>query len=117
MTSEFESATDSDSPGGSGAGSAHGASLDQIAPLTPNAWLRYDMIRRLLPPGIESVLEIGCGQGALGARLSEQYQYVGIEPDPDSFRVAQGRFAHLTRGQVRSTDVASLDPAERFDLV
>lgn len=93
------------------------ASLSRIAPLTPNAWLRYDVIRRMLPDGVTSVLEVGCGQGALGARLAEQYRYVGLEPDPDSYQVAEGRFAHLKQGEVRRAEVGSLDPSERFDLV
>ena len=118
MNSESEPAVaDPDGPGDTGAASAHGLSLNQLAPLTPNAWLRYDVIRRMLPPGVTSTLEVGCGQGALGARLAAQYQYVGLEPDPDSYRVAKERFAHLLRGEVRAAPVESLDPAERFDLV
>jgi SAM-dependent methyltransferase len=118
MSSENQSATSE--PGGSGNGGgapAQALSLNQLAPLTPNAWLRYDVIERMLPAGITSVLEVGCGQGALGARLSARYRYLGIEPDPDSFRVAQGRFAHITQGEVRPATVESLDPEERFDLV
>lgn len=119
MGDEIESAaTELERPGGGNAASAQELPLNQLAPLTPNAWLRYDMIKRMLPPGVTSVLEVGCGQGALGARLSEQYErYLGIEPDEGSFQVAQGRFAHLRHGEVRSTHVESLDPAERFDLV
>ena len=92
-------------------------SLNRLAPLTPNAWLRYDVIRRMLPPDAVTVLEVGCGQGALGARLSAQCRYVGIEPDPDSFKVAEGRFALLAHGEVRPTTIESLQPDERFDLV
>jgi SAM-dependent methyltransferase len=118
MNSEYgPAATEFDRPEDKGTTSAHGWSLDQLAPLTPNAWLRYDLITRMLPPGITSVLEIGCGQGALGAHLAERYRYVGLEPDPDSSRVAKERFAHLTRGEIRTAAVESLDPAERFDLV
>ncbi len=96
---------------------AEGMSLDKLAPLAPNAWLRYDLIRQMLPPGVTKVLEIGCGQGALGVRLSEQYEYVGIEPDDDSYRVAEQRFAHVQKGEVRPISLESLDPAEQFDLV
>ncbi|HEX4787989.1 MAG TPA: class I SAM-dependent methyltransferase [Actinospica sp.] len=92
-------------------------SLNQLAPLAPNAWLRYDVIRRMLPPDVTSVLEIGCGQGAFGARLSEKYQYVGLEPDPDSYGVAQQRFAHLKQGEVRPLSVEQLEQDERFDMV
>ena len=52
-------------------------------PFTLNAWLRYDLIERTLAglDGIESILEIGAGRGALGARLAMRYRYVGVEPD------------------------------------
>ena len=118
MNSEFKSTeAEFDRPGDKGAAPANGRSLNQLAPLTANAWLRYDVIRRMLPSDVTSVLEIGCGQGAVGARLSAQYQYVGLEPDPDSYRVAKERFARFTRGEIRAADIDSLDPAERFDLV
>lgn len=100
--------------------SAGRLSLNQIAPLTPNAWLRYDVIQRMLPPGVATVLEVGCGQGAVGARLSTRFRYLGIEPDADSFRVAKGRFEHLGglgQGEVRDVTVESLDASEKFDLV
>jgi SAM-dependent methyltransferase len=92
-------------------------SLNRLAPLTPNAWLRYDVIQRLMPAGVTDVLEIGCGQGALGARLSAQYRYVGLEPDPESFAVAEGRFARLDGGQVRNVPLATLGAEDQFDLV
>lgn len=118
MNSEFESAVaEFDLPRDKSAATAHGWSLNRLAPLAPNAWLRYDVIRRMMPPGATSVLEIGCGQGALGARLSGDYQYVGLEPDPVSCQVAKERFTHLMRGEIRAADVESLDPAERFDVV
>src|SRR6202034_4028879 len=61
------------------------ADVDAVAPLAPNAWLRYDVVQRMLPPdGITDVLEIGCGQGAFGARLARRYRYLGVEPDKTS---------------------------------
>lgn len=92
-------------------------SLNRLAPLTPNAWLRFDVIGRMMPPDVADVLEIGCGQGALGARLSARYNYLGLEPDPQSFAVAEARFAELGSGRVRNASVADLAPEERFDLV
>ena len=65
--------------------------LDEVAPLTPNAWLRFDVIERLLPAGVTDVLEIGCGQGALGVRLADRFDYLGVEPDGSSFAVAEWR--------------------------
>jgi SAM-dependent methyltransferase len=91
--------------------------VEQIAPLAPNAWLRYDAFVRMLPPGIHDVLEVGCGRGGFGARLAQRYNYLGLEPDPTSFAVAQGRIAALGRGEVRNEFVEALGDDERFDLV
>lgn len=89
-----------------------------LPPLSPNAWLRYDVVQRLLPADVRSVLEVGCGQGALGARLAAGgLDYVGIEPDPVSATVAASRVAAVGRGTVRSLSVEALDPASTYDLV
>jgi SAM-dependent methyltransferase len=90
--------------------------LDAVAPLTPNAWLRYDVVEQLLPSGITDVLEVGCGQGALGTRLARRYEYLGVEPDKSSYGVAQQRMALIKRGEVRNIPVGELGD-ERFDLV
>jgi SAM-dependent methyltransferase len=89
---------------------------DRWAPLTPNAWLRFDVVSRMVPAGITDVLEIGCGQGALGARLARRYRYVGVEPDPASCAVARERVARAGGGDVHNGPLGTLD-AERFDLV
>jgi glycosyltransferase involved in cell wall biosynthesis len=86
------------------------------APLTPNAWLRYDVVTRMLPAGVHDVLEVGCGQGALGVRLAQRYQYLGLEPDQSSWAVAQRRISAAGRGEVRNIRVDALGP-EQFDLV
>jgi SAM-dependent methyltransferase len=90
--------------------------LDALAPLAPNAWLRFDLITRMLPPGVRDVLEVGCGQGSVGARLAQRYQYLGIEPDATSFDVARQRVAAMGSGEVRQVSLADLGD-ERFDLV
>jgi SAM-dependent methyltransferase len=61
--------------------------------LTPNAWLRFDLIRQLLSqvPDASSLLEIGCGGGAFAARVSSRYEYVGYEPDRQSYELAHQR--------------------------
>ncbi len=103
---------------GQGTGArAVAAPLDQLAPLTPNAWLRYDLIRRMIPSSVQDILEIGCGMGALGVRLSTQYRYLGLEPSPESFAVARERMARGGQGEVRNVLAEALDPQERFDLV
>jgi glycosyltransferase involved in cell wall biosynthesis/SAM-dependent methyltransferase len=90
--------------------------VEAVAPLTPNASLRYDLVGRMLPPGITDVLEVGCGQGAAGVRLAQRYQYLGVEPDRQSWEVARRRIAAVGRGEVRNVTVDALGD-ERFDLV
>lgn len=88
-----------------------------LPPLTFNAWLRYDVVRRLMPADVRSVLEIGCGQGAVGARLAAAgYDYLGLEPDDVSYRRAAMRLAAVGRGEVRHEALAALDSGARFDL-
>jgi len=93
------------------------ANVNAVAPLTPNAWLRYDVITHILPAGVTDVLEIGCGQGSLGARLAQRYRYLGVEPDRTSWTVAQRRISAVgPGGEVRNIPVDALG-TERFDLV
>ncbi|MEP6598567.1 MAG: class I SAM-dependent methyltransferase [Actinomycetota bacterium] len=61
-------------------------------PLAIRAWLRYDVVSRVIDRlNPHTVLEIGCGQGAFGARLAGRVDYLGVEPDETSYRVAAGR--------------------------
>jgi SAM-dependent methyltransferase len=93
------------------------ASPDAVAPLAPNSWMRYDLVQRMLPGGVTDVLEVGCGQGAFGARLAQRYHYLGVEPDPTSYAVARQRVAAVAgRGEVRNVLSADLGDAQ-FDLV
>ncbi|MFG2043759.1 class I SAM-dependent methyltransferase [Dactylosporangium sp. NPDC048998] len=96
-----------------------GARLDRLAPLSLNAWLRLDVVSRLFPAGVRDVLEIGCGQGGFGARLAQRYDYVGIEPDPASFAVAEQRLRLAGAGGVARVANIRLEelPAARFDVV
>jgi SAM-dependent methyltransferase len=80
--------------------------------LTIGGWLRYSVLRRLLPADGSSVLEIGCGRGALGEILSRSYDYVGIEPDAESFAAARARLGD----RVRRVSDDQLPPGQ-FDLV
>lgn len=87
-------------------------------PLALNAWLRYDVVSRLVPGTATSVLEIGCGAGAFAARLAVDFDYLGVEPDGTSYAAARARLADLGRGEVRhgrSDDV--VESGRRFDLV
>ena len=90
--------------------------VNKVAPLPPTARLRYDVGERMLPPGITDVLEVGCGRGAFGIRLAQRYRYVGVEPDQESWTVAQRRISAAGPGEVRNVAASALG-AERFDLV
>lgn len=91
--------------------------VDTVAPLAPNAWLRYDVITRMMPTGVRDILEIGCGRGAVGARLARDHSYLGLEPDASSYQVARQRVAAIGRsGEVRQISLADLEDGT-FDLV
>lgn len=83
--------------------------------LALNAWLRYDCISRSLAalPGVDSILEVGTGLGAVGARLARRYGYVGLEPSRESCAVARSRIEPLG-GTVICGDVTALDPGDMF---
>src|SRR6476659_5003165 len=84
-------------------------------PMTITAWLRWDVIERLLPAGTSRVLDIGAGAGTIGAMLARRYDYVGVEPDAISFRAAQRRVGEL--GTVLNCSFEDLRAAEEYDLV
>ena len=92
------------------------AGINAVAPLAPNARLRYDVVERMLPAGVTDVLEIGCGQGSVGARLAQRYHYLGLEPDRASWELARQRLRAVGRGEVRNIASGDLG-TERFDLV
>ena len=90
-----------------------------LPPLSLHAWLRYDLIRRILDDsaGIHTVLEVGAGQGAIGARLAARYDYTGVEPDLVSFERAQARLERLGRGRMVNGYVSDLPADQTFDMV
>jgi SAM-dependent methyltransferase len=89
-----------------------------LPPLSPNGWLRWEVVSRLLPPGRLDVLELGCGQGGFGARLAQRYHYLGVEPDAVSCTVARARVAAAGGGgEVRQGDESVVAADELFDLV
>ncbi|HYI45275.1 MAG TPA: class I SAM-dependent methyltransferase [Actinomycetota bacterium] len=96
----------------------HQAQLN-LPPLSLNAWLRYDFIERILAglEGVGRVLEVGTGQGAIGARLASRYDYTGVEPDLDSFAVARKRLERVGRGRMVNGFVSDLPADATFDLV
>ena len=73
------------------------------------------MLRRL--DGVESVLEIGVGEGAMATRLAQRFQYSGVELDARSFDTAQTRLERAGRGRVMLGDESALADDATFDLV
>lgn len=94
-----------------------GTTQPQVPPLTARGWLRWAVVAPIvaeLAPA--SVLELGCGQGAVGARLAATAAYTGVEPDAQSSAVARDRIEPLG-GTVIHGDHTALPPGARFDLV
>jgi SAM-dependent methyltransferase len=74
-------------------------------------WMRWGIVRGLVPEDVVTVLEIGAGLGGMGALLAERFAYTGIEPDPVSQAVA----AQRTGGRVICATADQLETT--FDLV
>ena len=85
----------------------------KIYPLSLHAWLRYDAVERLLPREARTVLEVGVGQGSVGAMMAAKYDYVGVEPDATSFETARRR---ISNGRVLNVSLEEL-PSSEHDLV
>jgi SAM-dependent methyltransferase len=91
--------------------------LDAPPPLTPMGCLRFDVVSRWLDQlRPATVLEVGCGQGAVGARLARTARYVGVEPDGSSYTVAHERVAAAGGTVIHGDDTAVPDGAQ-YDLV
>lgn len=95
------------------------SSSAKLPPLTPNASLRWDVVSRLIPAQARTIIEVGCGQGATGARLAlRSDDYLGVEPDDQSCSVAAARLAELGKGSARCGTVPKDAPAGRlWDLL
>jgi SAM-dependent methyltransferase len=89
-----------------------------MPPLSIMGSLRWDTVQRLLPREHDlDVLEVGCGQGAVAARLAASYNYLGVEPDLVSCDTARTRVAAVGRGEVRCGSIDVVEPGRTFDLV
>jgi SAM-dependent methyltransferase len=89
-------------------------------PLPLNAWLRFDVVQkvlRMLDRDVTSVLEVGAGEGAVGVRLASRYDYTAVEPDPLAFERAAARLHAIGRGEIVLGDVSALPPDATFDLL
>ncbi|CAN5467362.1 class I SAM-dependent methyltransferase [soil metagenome] len=88
-----------------------------LPPLAIRAWLRYDVVSRVLDRlQPDRVLEIGCGQGAFGARIAGRVDYVAVEPDPTSYAVAANRI-EPHGGKVINGIHDAIPAGETFDIV
>ncbi len=90
-----------------------------VAPLAPNAAMRWPVVRGfvdLLAPA--TILEIGCGLGAFGARLASRagQSYLAVEPDATSYAVAKSRI-EPAGGRIRNISSDAIDGTETYDLV
>ncbi|WP_158624111.1 bifunctional 2-polyprenyl-6-hydroxyphenol methylase/3-demethylubiquinol 3-O-methyltransferase UbiG [Micromonospora sp. HM5-17] len=86
-------------------------------PLPPRAALRWKIVRRIIAEQRpETILELGCGLGSIGARLARMATYTAVEPDPRSFDVARQRIAPLG-GTVCNGDHRQAPTPGRYDLV
>ncbi|HEX6871597.1 MAG TPA: methyltransferase domain-containing protein [Micromonosporaceae bacterium] len=86
-------------------------------PLAPRATLRWSVVRRIvtgLAP--ESILELGCGLGAVGVRLSRLAPYTAAEPDDHCFAVAHQRITPQG-GLVLHGDHTIVPAGSRYHLV
>lgn len=86
-------------------------------PLAPRARLRWSVVRRTvegLAPS--SILELGCGLGAVGVRLARMAQYTAAEPDDRCWSTAHERIAPLG-GEVIHGDHREVGTCREFDLV
>ncbi|MET3806693.1 glycosyltransferase involved in cell wall biosynthesis [Nakamurella sp. UYEF19] len=89
-----------------------------VAPLTPRAALRWPLIKRAMKQTRPATtLEIGCGQGAMGARLvGLTPSFTAVEPDVSSYQIAKERIG--TRGgTVLNCTSDELDDDRTFDMV
>jgi SAM-dependent methyltransferase/uncharacterized membrane protein YbhN (UPF0104 family) len=88
------------------------------APLAPHAWLRWDAVRRALPARRSTVLEVGCGQGAMAMRVAARHDYTAVELDEASWATAAARVEAVAPGsRMLHGDLSMLSPDERFDVV
>jgi 2-polyprenyl-3-methyl-5-hydroxy-6-metoxy-1,4-benzoquinol methylase len=70
-------------------------------------------MQEVLPPPPAAILEVGCGEGALAARLQAAgYRMVAVDPDCESVATARGRGLEVVEATIQKADLAG-----PFDVV
>lgn len=97
---------------------APSAKAAPVAPLTPRAALRWPLIKQgMKRTRPVTTLEIGAGQGAMGARLARLTpSFLAVEPDVTSYGVAKERI-EARGGTVRNCLSDDLEDGTTFDMV
>ena len=65
-------------------------------------------------PAAASLLELGCGTGALLAELAQPYQVAGVDRSPEMLGIAAGR---VPAARLIQADMTNFTLASRFDVV
>jgi len=87
-----------------------------MPPLTPMGTLRWHVVEPLVDHvAPRTVLEIGCGQGAVATRLSRRAQVTAVELDESSHAVSAARLEGAA--EVVHGAVDTLAPGRQWDLV
>ncbi|MBI2883673.1 MAG: methyltransferase domain-containing protein, partial [Candidatus Methylomirabilis oxyfera] len=79
-------------------------------PLTQQEEERLHLVRAVWPEGVRTVLDVGCGNGALGNYLPEDAEVVGIDFSREALR-------HFRRRKILGLATCLPFSDEKFDLV
>jgi SAM-dependent methyltransferase len=80
-------------------------------PLDYYTSVRYDVVS-MIPPGVQSILEVGCGAGQTGALLRKLgvSRLIGVEINPRLRPFAQPHYSQLITGDVEDLDLSEISP-------
>ena len=91
--------------------------MRQPAPLTFGAHLRMDIVRLVLEiKQPRSAIEVGPGLAAASLELAAGREYVGYEPDAESYGVARSRLEFVSSARIFNQPVPDI-PTQEFDLL